>query len=122
MTDNVASTVNLGAAVAAPASQPAVAPATPATPVLKDLGKGFKADGTPRLRRMRGTGPTRRSARPRATATYFAVNGKTGAIVKLETEEAVLEYLAGALDAKDTTVIRGQQLVTTMRVVLAEVK
>jgi hypothetical protein len=118
MADNTASTVVLGAAApAAPA--PAVTTAAPQK-VKPDLG--LKADGTPRLRRMRGTGPARRAGRPKIVSVYFAVNSKTGTITKLESEEATLEYLATAPEAKDTTVIRGQQLVTTMRVVLAEVR
>lgn len=119
MTDNAASTVVLGAAVA-PA--PVVAPVTPATATKVKPDLGLKADGTPRLRRMRGTGTARRPGRPKVATNYFAVNAKTGVITKLETEEATLEYLATSPEAKDTTVIRGQQLTTTMRVVLAEVK
>jgi hypothetical protein len=123
MADNVASTVVL----ASPTAPAPVVPATPTptptpAPVKVKLDLGLKADGTPRLRRMRGTGPAHRARHPKVSSTYFAVNTKTGVLTKLESEEATLEYLATSSEAKDTMVIRGQQLVTTMRVVLAEVR
>jgi hypothetical protein len=121
MTDPNVSTVTLPVPVTASAVAPAVTPATPTDKPAKvrhDLG--FKADGTPRLRRERGTGSARRIGHPKVVQTYFIL--KSGQVTTYSTEAAALEFLSACTENEEVMVIRGQELQVSMRAVLAEVK
>ena len=121
MTDSNVSTVTLPVPVAAPAVAPAVAPATSIDkPVKVRPDLGFKADGTPRLRRERGTGSVRRAGRPKVAQTYFVLKG--GQVTTCGSEQATLEFLSACTENEEVMVIRGQELQVSMRAVLAEVK
>jgi hypothetical protein len=117
MTDANAFTVTLPVPVAAPIAVPAPVVEKPAK-VRPDLG--FKADGTPRLRRERGTGSARRVGRPKVVQTYFII--KNGLVTSHAGEASALEFLSSCTENEEVTVIRGQELQVTMRAVLAEVK
>jgi hypothetical protein len=117
MTDPNVSTVTLPVPVAAPVIA-SVTPADKPVKVRPDLG--FKADGTPRLRRERGTGSARRAGRPKVVQTYFIL--KSGQVTTYSTEAAALEFLSAYTENEEVMVIRGQELQVSMRAVLAEVK
>lgn len=121
MTDANVSTVTLPVPVAAPIAAPApVAILAAEKPVKVRPDLGFKADGTPRLRRERGTGPARRVGRPKVVKTYFVVKG--GFVTACSTEGGAIEFLSSCGENEEVTVIRGQELQVTMRAVFAEVK
>lgn len=117
------STVTLPIAAPVAAAESAQATVeTPVKPVKVRPDLGFKADGTPRLRRPRGSGPARRSAAPRPVVNFFTVDGKSGVVTPFNNEYDVLEYLGSVEDPKNFTIIRGQRLAMTTKVVLAELK
>ena len=121
MTDPNVSTVTLPVPVAAPAVAPVVAPATSADkPVKVRPDLGFKADGTPRLRRERGTGSARRIGRPKVAQTYFVI--RDGIVTACTSEAIALEFLSTCTENEAVLVVRGQELQVSMRAVLAEVK